>query len=409
MKNTKSKLPERWAKSKLFELAEYINGKAFKPEEWEKEGTPIIRIENLTDEKAPFNYYRDECEEKYKIVDGNLLVSWSATLDAFIWQRGSAYLNQHIFKVVPSENKVNKFFLYFLLRYSMKKLRENIHGATMQHITKPKFDNFEVIHPKEIDDQIRIARELERKMAEIEKMRQAALSQKEAIAAMPGAILRDVFPYKDGGKLPEGWRWVSLGDVSTKISKGTTPTTLGHNFVSSGIPFLRAEDIQSGAIDSSKVVLYISQKTHDFLSRSKLQPGDLLITIAGTLGRVGYIPNNSPPVNCNQAVAFVRLRLSLIDHVFACFVCQSNTFYNSLIGLKATGTISNLSLEQITESKIPLPPTLNGQIRIASELERKMAEIEKMCQAADKQLEAVEALPGAILRVAFDFEEEEAS
>ena len=263
--------------------------------------------------------------------------------------------------------------------------------------------------PPTLDDQIRIASELERKMAEIEKMRQAALSHKEAIAAMQGAILRDVFPYKDGGKLPEGWRWVSLGDVSTKISKGTTPTTLGHNFVSSGIPFLRAEDIQSGAIDSSKVVLYISQKTHDFLSRSKLQPGDLLITIAGTLGRVGYIPNNSPPVNCNQAVAFVRLRLSLIDHVFACFVCQSNTFYNSLIGLKATGTISNLSLEQITESKIPLPPTLNGQIRIASELERKMAEIEKMCQAADKQLEAVEALPGAILRVAFDFEEEEAS
>ena len=59
--------------------------------------------------------------------------------------------------------------------------------------------------------------------------------------------------------------------------------------------------------------------------------------------------------------------------------------------------------------KIPLPPTLDDQIRIASELERKMAEIEKMCQAADKQLEAVEALPGAILRVAFDFEEEEAS
>ena len=59
--------------------------------------------------------------------------------------------------------------------------------------------------------------------------------------------------------------------------------------------------------------------------------------------------------------------------------------------------------------KIPLPPTLDDQIRIASELERKMAEIDKMRQAADNQLEAIGALQGAILRVAFDFEEEEAS
>jgi len=207
-------------------------------------------------------------------------------------------------------------------------------------------------------------------------------------------------------QLPEGWRWVSLGDVSTKISKGTTPTTLGRDFVSSGIPFLRAEDILGGAADWSKVAFYISYQTHDFLYRSKLQPGDLLITIAGTLGRVGYIPNNSPPLNCNQAVAFVRLKPN-VDSRYVCFACQSTAFYSSLVGLKATSTISNLNLKQIKEAKIPLPPTLDGQIAIASELERKMAEVDKMRRAALRQEEAIAAMQRAILREVFPYKEGE--
>ena len=207
-------------------------------------------------------------------------------------------------------------------------------------------------------------------------------------------------------KLPDGWRWASLGNVSLKISKGTTPTTLGHNFVSAGVPFLRAEDVVGGAVDPSKVVFHISKQTHDYLSRSQLKVGDLLITIAGTLGRVGYVPQNSSSLNCNQAVAFVRLKPDTIDPRYACFVCQNTSFYNSLIGLKATSTISNLNLEQISEAKIPLPPTIDDQIRIASELERKMAELNRMRQAAEQQLEAIEALPGAILREVFDFEED---
>jgi len=85
----------------------------------------------------------------------------------------------------------------------------------------------------------------------------------------------------------------------------------------------------------------------------------------------------------------------------------------AVLEAKAEDKLPSLGIQQakdyMKKFKIPLPPTLDDQIRIASELERKMAEIEKMRQAADNQLEAIEALQGAILRVAFDFEEEGAS
>lgn len=391
MKNEKRKLPEGWAKSKLSELAEYINGKAFKPEEWEKEGTPIIRIENLTDKKAPFNYYRDECEEKYKIVDGNLLVSWSATLDAFIWQRGSAYLNQHIFKVVPSENKVNKFFLYFLLRYSMKKLRENIHGATMQHITKPKFDNFEVIHPKDIDDQIRIASELERKMAEIEKMRQAALSQKEAIAAMQGAILREVIPYKEGDKLPEGWRWTSLGNTELiTIIMGQSPLGETYNKEKNGLPFFQ------GCADFGNI--YPEPTVWCSKPKKVAEPNDLLLSVRAPVG-----PTNVAKEKCciGRGLAALRCKEGLA-YKYLKWILRK---FEKQISSGGSGSIFNaIGKDEIKDIIFPLPPNLDDQIAIANELERKMAEIEKMWQAAGKQLESIETLPGAILREVFDFE-----
>lgn len=165
------------------------------------------------------------------------------------------------------------------------------------------------------------------------------------------------------------WPEVKLREVSEVISKGTTPTTLGYSFTSTGVAFLRAEDIINGVINPRTVAFHISPETHSVLSRSQLLPGDLLITIAGTLGRIGYVPRNAPPLNCNQAVAFARLKPDLLDSKFACLMCQCEDVISPLLNLKKVGTIGNLNLEQVGELKIPLPP-LSEQKRIAAILER---------------------------------------
>ena len=159
----------------------------------------------------------------------------------------------------------------------------------------------------------------------------------------------------------------TLEEVSTVISKGTTPMTLGHALLSKGIPFLRAEDVIGSSVNPSGVAFRISEDTNRLLSRSQLQPGDLLITIAGTLGRVGYVPANAPPMNCNQAVAFIRLRPEIIDVNYARHACQAGIA--ELLRLQKIGTIGNLNLEQVRGFTLPLPP-LSEQKRIADVLER---------------------------------------
>jgi type I restriction enzyme S subunit len=200
--------------------------------------------------------------------------------------------------------------------------------------------------------------------------------------------------------LPDGWRWVRLNEVSRTISKGTTPTTLGHSFTKVGVPFLRAENVVGGPVDLTNVRFSISPEAHSFLSRSKLQPGDLLITIAGTLGRVGFIPPGVPEINCNQAVAFVRLIPDVADVAYACFACQLPQVAKSLSVSEAGGTIKNLNLEQIGDLEIPLPP-LGEQKRIAAILNEQMTAVERARAAAEAQLEAAKALPAAYLRAVF--------
>ncbi|SRR6266568_2675891 len=171
-------------------------------------------------------------------------------------------------------------------------------------------------------------------------------------------------------KLPPTWQWVNLGEISEVVSKGTTPTTVGCSFTKIGIPFLRAEDISGGAINPLSVAFHIDLKTHNTtLARSQLRPGDLLITIAGTLGRAGYVPNIATSLNCNQAIAFIRLKSNLMDVKFAYFACQYNNLINSLVDVKKVATIGNLNLQQIQDFKIPLPP-LSEQRRIVSMLEK---------------------------------------
>ncbi len=165
-------------------------------------------------------------------------------------------------------------------------------------------------------------------------------------------------------------RLTKLGEVCEVISKGTTPSTLGFNYITKGgVPFLRAEDIQGGAVDLADVKFRIQPETHASLSRSHLHSGDLLITIAGTLGRVGYIPKTTTPINCNQAVAFARLKTDLADLKYVCYACQSAAVLRPLLDQQKLGTIGNLNLEQLNNLEIPLPD-LSEQRRIAGELER---------------------------------------
>lgn len=192
------KKSKNWQKVKLKDLGQYVNGRAFKPAEWEEKGLPIIRIQNLNKPKAPYNYYSKPVEEKYYIKNGDVLISWSATLDAFIWDRGDALLNQHIFKVELEKDKITKSFFFYLLKHVLHEIKAKTHGSTMKHITKGKFENFEVHIPykngkPDINKQNKISGYLDNLKKEIMRINELQEIQIERFLQLKESILNMAF------------------------------------------------------------------------------------------------------------------------------------------------------------------------------------------------------------------------
>ena len=152
-------VPEGWCTICVGDLAEYTNGKAFKPSDWERNGLPIIRIQNLNDENCQYNYTSITHEEKYRISHGDLLFAWAASLGVYIWQGNKAWLNQHIFKVDPHPF-IDKQYLYYIFEYLVSEFYTRSHGSGMVHITKKEFETTIALLPP-LSEQRRIVKSIE--------------------------------------------------------------------------------------------------------------------------------------------------------------------------------------------------------------------------------------------------------
>lgn len=142
-------IPPGWVPARINDTGLYINGLAFKPADWKQSGLPIIRIQNLTNPAKEFNFAEGDFPDEVLVRDGDLLVSWSATLDAYKWDRGEAVLNQHIFRVLPDDRLTTQAFLLILLRNAIREMAESdhAHGLVMTHINRGPFLNHVILIP----------------------------------------------------------------------------------------------------------------------------------------------------------------------------------------------------------------------------------------------------------------------
>ncbi|MCS0437179.1 restriction endonuclease subunit S [Vibrio diabolicus] len=182
------------------------------------------------------------------------------------------------------------------------------------------------------------------------------------------------------------WPLIALGDLCHTVTKGTTPTSIGYDFASEGIPFLRIQNLRDNSVNLDDV-LYIASSTHQALKRSTIKAGDVLITIAGTIGRTAIVPSDFPECNCNQAVAIIRFDMERLYPLYLLHWLNSIDARAQISGKKVTATISNLSLGQIKNLKIPLPP-LETQKQIAAVLE-KADQLRKDCQQIEQELNSL--------------------
>lgn len=225
--------------------------------------------------------------------------------------------------------------------------------------------------------------------------KEAALTPEERLQA---ALVPDwEWPYK----LPENWCWVRLYSLAHIISKGTTPKGGKDAYVEKGIRFLRIENINEDGSISHENIKHITEEMHTgFLRRSILCKDDILISIAGTLGKTGIVGEADLPLNTNQAISFVRLiRGNLLPQYIKMSIDNPKT-QDMLISQTKVTSIPNLTLEIIGNCAIPLAP-LAEQQRIVDRIESLFAKLDEAKEKAQAVVDSLETRKAAILHKAF--------
>lgn len=216
-------------------------------------------------------------------------------------------------------------------------------------------------------------------------------------------LIKAVIPKEEEPyKLPDNWVWTRLENISEKISKGTTPRGGENVYVKDGIKFLRVENITDTYELNFKNIKYVSDEIHNnFLKRSKLEENDLLISIAGSLGRTAVVSKEDLPLNTNQAIAFVRflIKNKLISKYFSYFFNAPIIKYLLLEQAKTTA-IPNLTLEILNKSKIAFPP-FNEQKRIVEKLDSLFEKTGKIKEIIEEVKEKTSLRREAVLSKAF--------
>ena len=211
-------IPSHWTTPRINQIGRYINGYAFKPKDWSDNGKQIIRIQDLTGSNDNPNYFKGTLDPKYIVKRGDVLVSWAATLDAYIWDKEEGWVNQHIFKAIP-HNTIDKKFFLWLLKVAMENLNnDNKHGIMMQHLTAVVFNHFRIPLPP-INEQEIIANYLDSATSKInaaiaqqQKMIDLLNERKQIIInnAVTKGLDSDVSMKDSGiewiGQIPKHWR-----------------------------------------------------------------------------------------------------------------------------------------------------------------------------------------------------------
>jgi type I restriction enzyme S subunit len=200
-------------------------------------------------------------------------------------------------------------------------------------------------------------------------------------------------------ELPKGWAFSILGDIAVRITKGGTPTTYGYSFKSSGINFLKVENIKNGRVNLMSLTDFIDEETHVFQLKSQLSVNDILFSIAGTIGETCIIKDEYLPANTNQALAIIKgtdcaILPKLIYFQLEAFVAK--------IKIKARGgAMNNVSLDDLKKLLVVIPP-LPEQHRIVAKIEELFSSLDKGIENLKTAQAQLKTYRQAVLKWAFE-------
>ena len=335
----------------LGDVADFVNGVAFKPADWEESGKRIIRIQNLTDSTKPFNRTNRVVAKKYEVAPGDILVSWSATLGVFVWEGpDTALVNQHIFRVVPDIKRVGANYLRHMLGDALVEMERHLHGATMKHVNRREFLATTIPLPP-LAEQKRIAGILDAADA-LRAKRRESLAQLDT-------LLQSTFLEMFGDPVtnPMGWEMGRLSDVVERLDGGKN---VAQSETETDFRVLKVSAVTYGEYrpEESKYLPADFEVPESYL----VNKGDLLISRANTvelIGATAYVWETPENIALPDKIwKFIWKKNAEIEPLFIYRLSQYDAF-RRILSSRASGTsgsMKNIAKPKLLSSRILLPP-----------------------------------------------------
>ena len=368
---------------KLGDVATYINGYAFKPEDRGEEGLPIIRIQDLTGNSYDLGFYDGEYPAKIEINDGDVLISWSASLGVYIWNRGKALLNQHIFKVDFDKAEIDKNYFVYAVRRKLNEMASKTHGATMKHIVKKDFDATLIPYPS-MKTQAEISNTLDKVSRIISEREEELQKLDELIKA------RFVEFFGDPRINPLGYDTKELGKTCTVIT-GNTPSRKVPEYYGDYMEWIKTDNIVSSVLNPTEAAECLSESGINE-GRCVDENAILMACIAGSIASIGRVCVTDRRVAFNQQInAIVPGEYNTL---FLYILLQiSKDYLVEDINMALKGILSKSKLEE----KVFIVPPMELQNQFAEFVKQ----VDKSKVAVQKSLDETQKLFNSLMQEYF--------
>lgn len=352
-------IPNDWEVVPIQKYANLINGRAYALHEWKTQGTPVIRLQNLTGNGENYYYSDLKLPEKQYCKFGDLLFMWSATFGAVIWQGEQAIFHYHIWKVETDPSRLDKSLLFHILSELTHRItKSSTNGGTMLHLTKSGMEAMLIPLPSTKSEQTAIA---------------TALSDADALITGLEKLIAKKRDIKQGAMQEllspkEGWVVRRLGEVCLRITTGKL-------------------DANAMNVDGD-YRFYTCAKTYSFISNYAFDDEALLVS--GNGENVGYVHYYKGRFNAyqrtyvltgfNQNIHYVKLYLDkFLPKRIESEVNAGNTPYIRM------GTLTDMQI---------VFPSVDEQVHIATLL----SDMDLELTAIESKLEKYERLKQGMMQ-----------
>ena len=381
-------VPSGWSERKLQDVAQLINGRGFKPFEWDTAGLPIIRIQNLNG-SDDFNYYSGRYDPKIEVDPGQLLFAWSGSrgtsFGPHIWNGPKGVLNYHTWKVRVNESEIVPDFFFHVLKHLTRIIEDQAHGASaLVHVQKWEMEKFPFQCPDDPTEQEAIAEALSDADALIEGLGRL-IAKKRLIKQ---GAMQDLLTAKR--RLPGfSGEWVerTLPELA-EIRSGGTPSTTNPEMWDGDIAWCTPTDITAlkGYHFLSKTSRCITELGLRKSAAELLPAGTIVMTSRATIGECAIA---TVPISTNQGFKnFIARPETDRDFLFYLLSAQKAGF----IELCSGSTFLEIGMSQLRKYSVPIPADCNEQKAIATVLTDMDAEIQALEARLEKARQVKEGM-----------------